>query len=731
MKKKALITLVAGALLLVPIAQVLGQLAQKDLPPSINLLLLLAGKAGVSGLVWHDEDGNGTRNGAEAGVANVMVYLDINRNGLRDVAEPAAITGSQGDYGLANLRPGSYSVRIDTATIPAGFGFTTAHPLAITLSHRQNYIHADFGIQDKSGGVAGSIWNDSDKDGIFDASENPIPGVNVYADLNQDDAYTFGEPYGTSGSQGKYAIRNLGAGTYRIHVDNGTLPVIYSRTPVSGTNPVTVILTAGQTRTARFGYQQKVAISGVLLDTSGATWAKVTLYLDLNNNGIWDEGEPITVTDDYGNYIFDGLLPGTYTVRILTGALNPGYDIILAPQSVTLGEGQSVTTAHFLADAQPTVISSSVWDDANGNRVIDPDEEGLPGVTVFLDNNNNGIIDAGEQTSVTDSQGLYTLSATMQIFYFIRVDESTLPANYVPTTENNPVYMVIGPGVNYSEARFGYQHRLAIHNEMQHPTKLVWSENNILYVSDTETNSVHIFDSGLFQTGELKGLSHPMGVGVDSGGNLYVGNQGRQNVEVYDPDGILIKTIGNGVIQQPTDIAFDNAGLVYILDQSMGGRVLAYDGLLLDKTIGTYGPAAGQFRIPVSIAVYNGELYVADVGKGTIHVFNLNGVFQRDIGQMGDYLMPETPEGDPIWDGYFAGLKGIAFDQRGNIHGVDNTLNVVQVFDPVTTAFKYSYKAYYHEDRANIQMDISIRKDNLVSIANAATVNIESVFRVP
>jgi hypothetical protein len=42
-----------------------------------------------------------------------------------------------------------------------------------------------------------------------------------------------------------------------------------------------------------------------------------TVYLDLNNNGVLDPGEPSTVTGSQGQFEFDHLLPGNYTVRQL------------------------------------------------------------------------------------------------------------------------------------------------------------------------------------------------------------------------------------------------------------------------------------------------------------------------------------------------------------------------------------------------------------------------------
>ena len=39
------------------------------------------------------------------------------------------------------------------------------------------------------------------------------------------------------------------------------------------------------------------------------------VYLDDNNNGQFDPGEPSQVTDDNGAYGFTGLMPGNYAVR--------------------------------------------------------------------------------------------------------------------------------------------------------------------------------------------------------------------------------------------------------------------------------------------------------------------------------------------------------------------------------------------------------------------------------
>src|SRR5262249_54526085 len=50
-------------------------------------------------------------------------------------------------------------------------------------------------------------------------------------------------------------------------------------------------------------------------------------------------------------------------------------------------------------------IQGTEWDDMNGNGQRDGDEHALAGWTVYLDANQNGRLDPGELSTVTDAQG--------------------------------------------------------------------------------------------------------------------------------------------------------------------------------------------------------------------------------------------------------------------------------------------------------------------------------------
>ena len=54
------------------------------------------------------------------------------------------------------------------------------------------------------------------------------------------------------------------------------------------------------------------------------------------------------------------------------------------------------------------IISGVAFNDRNKDGVRNPDEPGLSGITVYLDINNNGLLDVGEPSAVTSIDLYYT-----------------------------------------------------------------------------------------------------------------------------------------------------------------------------------------------------------------------------------------------------------------------------------------------------------------------------------
>ncbi|HUU33486.1 MAG TPA: peptidyl-alpha-hydroxyglycine alpha-amidating lyase family protein [Vicinamibacterales bacterium] len=99
---------------------------------------------------------------------------------------------------------------------------------------------------------------------------------------------------------------------------------------------------------------------------------------------------------------------------------------------------------------------------------------------------------------------------------------------------------------------------------------------------------------------------------------------------------------GEGVpgssFSRPSDVAWDAAGNIYVADgMGTNNRVAKLDkeGRFI-KHWGATGSAPGEFRGLKAIAVdATGDVYVADVGNKRIQVFDAEGTFKREFGNVG------------------------------------------------------------------------------------------------
>jgi hypothetical protein len=103
-----------------------------------------------------------------------------------------------------------------------------------------------------------------------------------------------------------------------------------------------------------------------------------------------------------GEYWFKGLEAGDYTVREVVPM---GY-VQTAPvggaHTVSISPGSSVGNLNF-GNIREGEIHGTKFVDANGNGVRNVGEAGLGGVTVYLDLDNDGVLDANEPRTTTAS----------------------------------------------------------------------------------------------------------------------------------------------------------------------------------------------------------------------------------------------------------------------------------------------------------------------------------------
>jgi hypothetical protein len=99
-------------------------------------------------------------------------------------------------------------------------------------------------------------------------------------------------------------------------------------------------------------------------------------------------------------------------------------------------------------------IAGKVYFDANWNRIIDPLEKGISGMTVYLDKNNNGVFDGTDVSVKTDSTGAYKFSDLEPGQYVVR---EVVPNGIYVTTPVNGFATVVVSANATSSLDFGNQ----------------------------------------------------------------------------------------------------------------------------------------------------------------------------------------------------------------------------------------------------------------------------------
>jgi hypothetical protein len=352
-------------------------------------------------------------------------------------------------------------------------------PLAGSDGHGKSNCLGDieFATPEQPLQVGNRIWVDANGNGIQDAGETTAgvptgttvtlrsPGVDGIYGNGDDQTWTT-----TTNATGNYYFSTLSSADNRkpatwIGVGNTILPGYEYRIEVavpggfqitkvnvasngvdnidndaslSGTNAIVTFNTGNTNHNFDIGFKPLASLGD-------------KVWRDDNKNGSQDAGEPglagitvtlkdnagvvlgTTVTDAYGNYLFDNLAVASYTVTFTlpanysfttqtnttddnntTGASTTGSDAnAVTGQTYTIvlsaGENNRNIDAGMIFNT-PTASNSlgdRVWFDTNNNGVQDAGEPGVAGVVVTLYASNGTTVIA---TTVTDANGNYSFT---------------------------------------------------------------------------------------------------------------------------------------------------------------------------------------------------------------------------------------------------------------------------------------------------------------------------------
>jgi uncharacterized surface anchored protein len=250
--------------------------------------------------------------------------------------------------------------------------------------------------------ITGIKYEDADCSGTISEGDLPVEGITI--ELWQD-----GEKVAETQTDenGAYSFDGLLPGVYDVVevLPEGWYPV----SPEDGSHE---------------GVQ--VACGDVVegVDFLNARYSSITgiKYLDLNENGIKDEGEEgldgvtillnggeqSAVTADGGWFSFENLLPGVYTVSVDETSLPGYYPTSPSAIEVKIICGQEVMV--YFGNAPYGSISGTKWLDADADGYWDADEtQVIEGITIELYEGDSA---AGEPlaTTVTGEDGSYAFT---------------------------------------------------------------------------------------------------------------------------------------------------------------------------------------------------------------------------------------------------------------------------------------------------------------------------------
>jgi uncharacterized protein (TIGR03437 family) len=290
---------------------------------------------------------------------------------------------------------------------------------------------------------------------------------------------------------------------------------------------------------------------------------------------------------------------------------------------------------------------------------------------------------------------------------------------YFADTVNNVVRKVTASGAISTIAGngtqgFGGDGGAATAAQFNKPQGIAVDSSGNIYVADTQNARVRKISGGAINTVAGTGtpgyggdggsataaqLFVPIGIAVDSAGNLYIADFTNNRVRKVSTAGVISTVAGNGnsgysgdggsavnaTLNGPTDVAVDSNGDLYIADlnnnvvrEVSGGNIMTVAGNGLPGVGGDGGAAtAATVGNPTGIAVDSaGNLYIAN-GSATVREVYAGTGFIVTIA--GNGSRGYTGDGGSAVAGQLDAPAALAVASNGNVYVADSANNAIRL----------------------------------------------------
>lgn len=421
-------------------------------------------RAALGGVAWRDMNGDGVRDLSEttvlAGIPVTLLNADGTPTGL------TTVTAADGSYLFDDLVPGSYRVRFGETpgekrtltNVGSARTDSDAHQgngttVIYTLANGQDRRDVDAGYYQLAT-IGDRVWEDVNGNGRQDDGATGIVGATVTL------IDSLGNAVGTTvtGANGFYQFTGLVPDDYSIQV----LPAGFTASPQNAAaNELGDSDVNASGRSDVFNLESGEDESR--LDAGFYRGAKLggTVFKDVDGDGVQDPGEGgvsgrlvtlldaagvstgrTAITNANGDYVFDNLAPGTYSVNFAPNGAQPftkadiGADNEKDSDANPLsGTTEQVTIASGGDDRSldagvytPAAIGNYVWEDLDGDGQQKAGEPAIGGATVKLLDASGTVLG----TTTTNGSGFYSFTGLAPADYRVEISK----AGHVPTVAN-------------------------------------------------------------------------------------------------------------------------------------------------------------------------------------------------------------------------------------------------------------------------------------------------------
>lgn len=257
--------------------------------------------------------------------------------------------------------------------------------------------------------------------------------------------------------------------------------------------------------------------------------------------------------------------------------------------------------------------------------------------------------------------------------------------------------------------------------ELFYPSAVATDASGFLYVADRGNQRVRKVVNGVINTVAGNGktgysgdggqaiaasINNPMGLVVDSAGDIYISDFGNAVVRKVSASGVITTVAGTGApgysgdggqgikaqLNGPMGLALDHAGNLYIADSANSvvrmvtpsGTISTFAGNGVLGYSGDGGPAASaSLSTPVGVAIdSSGNVYISDTGANVIRMVTPG---LKIMTVAGTGAVGYSGDGGPAGQATFNNPTGIGLDASSDLYVADSGNNAIRLVQAVST----------------------------------------------